>query len=526
MNTLKKILSSVLVACVMLAMFAGFNTRVASAEIQVTHDYHYIEPGDEKSKMAIPKAYTVRNTVSSFKSKFSTSFKEPTDMFIDDDDNIYILDVGATNSNGRIVKMDMWGEIELEVVSVTCKECADAGKSCSCSKSNTMNKPQGIFVFDDPDGNPESDQHMFIADTGNQRIVHLDSEGYWIEDFVKPSDKSIADYPFDVKKIYIDNNGIMYLLLATDFQGFMTLNTRGEYIANTGMTWTTTSLATLFKNWFSNDNELLERATLVAPPYSNFMIDDNGWIYATIVQAEENQIAKLNTSGTNIYPPNVYGRNFYEITDMTTFDGTNYISNFVDITVDDQGIIYALDNTLGNVFLYDQEGNNLAYFGSKGTYRGRFQDPISIGLLSDTSVVVLDNKTGYVTTFAPTEFCTLVKQGTYHYFEAEYEEARSVWTKLLELDGNYVYAHKALGKAYFKEKNYDMAMYEYKLAKNTEGYSLAFEKKKGDIVDSYFFLIVLIIIVVIVAVVLAYRAVKKYIDKLHVKITTWGGDDE
>ena len=71
-----------------------------------------------------------------------------------------------------------------------------------------------------------------------------------------------------------------------------------------------------------------------------------------------------------------------------------------------------------------------------------------------------------------------------------------------------------------------MAMYEYKLAKNTEGYSLAFEKKKGDIIDSYFFLIVLIIIVVIVAVVLAYRAVKKYIDKLHVKITTWGGDDE
>ena len=526
MKMFKRILSSVLVLCVVLAMFAGFNTRVASAEIQVTYDYHYIEPGNEKSKMAIPKAYTVRNTVSSFKSVNNTSFKEPTDMFIDDDDNIYVVDFGAPNNNGRITKMDMWGEVSLEIVSITCRDCANAGARCTHSKSATLNKPQGIYVMNDPDGNRGADQHMFIADTGNERVVHLDSKGYWIEDFVKPKDESIADYPFDVKKVYINNNGIMYLLLSTDFQGFMTLNAKGEYIANTGMTWTTTSLAALFKNWFTKDNELLERATLVAPPYSNFVIDDNGWIYATIISTEENQIAKLNTSGTNIYPPNVYGRNFYEITDMTTFEGTNYISNFVDIAVDDQGIIYALDNMLGNVFLYDQEGNNLAYFGSKGTYRGRFQNPISIGLLSDTSVVVLDDKTGYVTTFAPTDFCTLVKEGSYLYFEAEYEKARAVWTQLLELDGNYVYAHKALGKAYFKEKNYDMAMYEYKLARNTEGYSLAFEKKKGEITDDYFFLIVLIIIVVIVGVVIGYRAIKKYIDKLHVKITTWGGDDE
>lgn len=527
MKIIKKIISSVLVLCVAVAVFAQTSMIDANAEIQETHDYHYIEPGSEMSAMAIPKTYTVRNTITKVNSNVNAVLKAPTDMFIDDDDNIYVLDVGVGNEIGRVLKMDMWGNVSLEVVSLTCKECADAGKSsCSHVSNPELLNPQGLFVFDDESGNKAMDQHIYIADTGNSRIVHLDSEGYFVEEFTKPDDPAIADYPFDVKKLYINNNGIMYLLMSTDFQGFMKLSTKGEYLGNSGMTWTVTSVSDIIAGWFDFGDELVERASLTAPPYSNFVMADDGFTYATVIQVDSNQIAKLNTSGVNVYTESTYGRSYFEISDNKTYAGTTYTSNFVDIAVDDQGIIYALDDNLGNVFLYDQEGNNLAYFGSKGSYRGHFREPVAIGLLSDASVVVLDQKTGYVTIFKPTEFCTLMKNGTELYYNAEYESARAVWTELLEIDGNYIYGHKALGKAYFKEKNYDMAMKEYKLAKNTEGYSLAFEKKKSEITKKYFFLIVLIIIVVLVGVIIGYRAIKRYIDKLHVKITTWGGDDE
>lgn len=524
MKIAKKIISSVLVLCVAIALFAQMNIFTANAEIQETHDYHYIEPGNEQSAMAIPKTFTVRNIVNKIDSEdpANSSLKNSTDMFIDDDDNIYILG----SKPARVVKMDMWGNVSLEITEVKCKECAEANEKCTHTTKDTLKEPQGIFVFNEETGNPEADQHIYVADTGNNRIVHFDSEGYFVEEFTKPDDPAIADYPFDVKKIYINNNGIMYLLMKTDFQGFMKLSTKGEYLGNSGMTWTVTSVTDIIASWFSVGNELIERAALTAPPYSNFMMDDSGWMYATVIQVDENQIAKLNTSGVNVYPEAQYGRNFFEITDDTTYRGTTYTSNFVDIAVDKQGIIYVLDDAIGNVFLYDQEGNNLAYFGSSGSYRGHFKEPVAIGLLSDSSVVVLDQGTGYVTIFKPTEFCTLMKDGTELYYDAKYEEARSVWTELLEIDGNYVYGHKALGKAYFKEKNYDMAMKEYKLADNTEGYSLAFEKKKGEITKKYFFLLVLIIIVLVVGFVIGYRAVKKYIDKLHVKITTWGGDEE
>lgn len=526
MKVIKKILSSVLVLCVAVAVFAEVSMFTANAEIQETHDYHYIEPGSEQSAMAIPKTFTVRNTISKVSSSVSAAFKMPTDMFIDDDDNIYVLDIGAGNEQGRIVKMDMWGNMILEVVEITCKACAEEEHTCTHISNNKLKNPQGIFVFNEKSGDPEADQHIYVADTGNSRVVHFDSEGYFVEEFTKPDDPAIADYPFDVKKLYINNNGIMYLLMSTDFQGFMKLSTKGEYLGNSGMTWTVASVTDIIAGWFSIGNELVERASLTAPPYSNFMMDDSGWMYATIIQVNENQIAKLNTSGVNVYPEAQYGRNYFEITDEATYQGTTYTSNFVDIAVDKQGIIYALDDAIGNVFLYDQEGNNLAYFGSKGSYRGRFKEPVAIGLLSDASVVVLDKATGYVTIFKPTEFCMLMKNGTELYYNAQYEEARNVWNELLEIDSNYVYGHKALGKAYFKEKNYDMAMAEYKLAKNTEGYSLAFEKKKSELTNQYFFLLVFIVIVVIVGVVIGYRAIKKYIDKLHVKITTWGGDEE
>lgn len=523
MKTFRRVVSALLSLCVALTMFTAFSTSEAKAELQDTHDYHYIEPGSEFTKMAIPKTFTVRNTVSKIDCTQAT-FLEPQDMYIDDEDNIYVLDWGGARKAGRIVKMDMWGNVSLEITTITCEECALAETNCTHTKKTALAEPRGIFVLNNDSGDPAKDQHIFIADTKNSRVVHLDRNGYFVEEFFQPDDPAISGYPFDVTKVSVDSNGIMYLLMATDFQGFMKLNTKGEYVGNTGMTWTTTSLTEYLWSKLSSSNDIVERASLTAPPYSNFYINDEGWIYATVIQVDKDQVCKLNTSGTNVFPPAVYGRSYRELTDEKTWASRQYASNFVDITVDEKGIVYALDSELGNVFLYDQEGNNLAFFGSKGTYRGRFQKPVAIGLLKDGSVVVLDNQTGFVTTFKPTEFCNLMKEGTYQYYEAEYETARSIWSQLLEIDGNYVYAHRAIGKAYFKEKNYDKAMEEYKLADDKEGYSLSFEKKKNDLTDKYFFVLVLIIVVALVVVIISYKAIKKYVDKLHVKLTTWGGD--
>ena len=515
MKIFKKIIASLLTVCVIAAGVAELSINSANAEIVSLYDWHLYMEGSDVAKMAIPKAYTVRNTIRTFESQVNAVFSTPTDMFIDDNDNIYVVDSG----NARIVKMDSWGNLIYEVSTIQCRH--EEGEECNhVNSSSVFLQPNGIFVNSDS---------IYIADTGNKRVVQLDLDGYFVREYTKPNDPALTDYPFDVTKVAVSNRGIIYLLLETDFQGFIMLNDAGEYMGNTGMTRTTTNFVEYLWSKLSTGNSLLQRTSYTAPPYSNFMIDGEGWIYATVETVETNQITKLNSVGTNVFGNGEsvqYGRNFYEITDELTYESAHYVSNFVDLTVDPDGIVYALDDTLGNIFLYDQESNNLAYFGELGTNRGKFRKPVAIDIMSDGTLAVLDAGTGYITIFESTQFCDLMKKGTTLYRNAQYNEARDVWTQLLQLDANYIYAHKAIGRAYYKEENYQEAMAEYKLAKDKEGYSLAFEANKSVLTKKYFFVLVLIIVLLIVGFVIGYRKLKKYVDKLHVKVTTWGGDDE
>lgn len=514
MKLLKRLMTSLLVLCMCTVMVAQLCMSSANAEIQQLYDWHLYSDGSATVTMSIPKTYTVRNMIRTVESETNAVFKNPTDMAIDSENYIYVVD----SDNARIVKIDSYGNFIYEVSELKCR-CTDEESCTHTMGSTTFSQPNGIFV---------NSEAIYIADTKNNRIVVLDLDGYFVREYTKPDDPALTDYPFDVKKVAVSNRNEIYILLETDFQGFIKLNEDGEYMGNTGMTRTTTNFVEYLWSKLQSGNELLERTSYTAPPYSNFMIDDEGWVYATVTATDTNQITKLNSVGTNVFGAGdiKYGRNFETIVDTKTFEVTKYESNFVDVAVDKDGIVYALDDNLGNIFLYDQESNNLAFFGELGTNRGKFRTPVAIGLLSDGDVVVLDSTTGYITVFESTKFCDLMKEGTTLYRNAKYDEARDVWNELLELDANYIYAHKAIGKAYYKEKNYSAAMESYKLAKNTEGYSLAFEAQKSEFTKDYFFLIVLVIVALVVGIVIGYRKLKAYVDKLHIKITTWGGDDE
>ncbi len=531
MKMFRRILAS-FVALLTLALCLSFSeVKLASAEIQQMHDYHLLG----QLEMAIPKAYTVRTTIRTFQSPTNAVFKEPGEMVIDKNDNIYVADTG----NHRIVKTDNWGQFLMEITAVYCNECdpatinAETGVYESCTHlgktaSSKFNKPQGVCV---------TAQYIYVADTGNQRIILLDLEGNFVKCIEKPTDPALNTITnFEVKKLAVNNKGVMYVLLTTDFQGLMMIDENGEYMGNTGMTRTTINFVDyLWSKLSSSDSELVQRTSLVAPPYSNFMIDDSGWIYATVATVEEKQITKLNTAGANVFGSadevtgsitGKFGRDFETITDTETYSAMRYVSNFVDLTVDPDGIVYALDDTLGNIFLYDQECNNLAFFGELGTSRGKFTKPIAIDIMSDGALAVLDTGSGYITVFDSTQFCELMKEGTSLYRNAEYDKARGVWEELLKLDANYIYAHRAIAKAYYKEDNYVKAMEEYKLAKDMEGYSMAFEDNKKELSRKYFFLIVLVVIALVVGVVIGFKKLNKYVTKLHLKITTWGGDEE
>jgi len=84
----------------------------------------------------------------------STTFKSPTNIAIDNDNNIYVADTG----NSKIKKFNVKGNMLLS--------WGDTGSS-----NGQFKNPSGIFV---------NEKYVYVADTGNSRIVMFDKTGNFV----------------------------------------------------------------------------------------------------------------------------------------------------------------------------------------------------------------------------------------------------------------------------------------------------------------------------------------------------------
>lgn len=70
-----------------------------------------------------------------------------------------------------------------------------------------------------------------------------------------------------------------------------------------------------------------------------------------------------------------------------------------DAAMDGQGRVFILDPSLPRVIVTDSQLRSLGYFGRRGSGLGEFRDPVSIGILADGRIAVLDRALGRITLF-------------------------------------------------------------------------------------------------------------------------------
>jgi sugar lactone lactonase YvrE len=108
----------------------------------------------------------------------------------------------------------------------------------------------------------------------------------------------------------------------------------------------------------------------------------------------------------------------------------------VDIALDDNGIIYTIDRNSGLVFVYDNDGQVLASFGTKLTgnnYRiGSFGVPVSLAVNSKGTLYVADQVYNGVHVFKPTTFMNKVLTATKLYNDGDYLKAKPYWEDILK----------------------------------------------------------------------------------------------
>lgn len=478
---MKKALNIIPVITLMLFAALLIQPKMASAESDLFYTYTY---DYWKLERESPDAYAVDSV--SFGNDFEIGhFNNPEGMYIRDN-MLYICDTG----NNRVVQL----KYENDKYSFV-REIRDINNN---GKTESIVTPYDIYVT--------SSGEMYIADYGNLRIVHTDSNLNVLGEIYKPEDEETldADFQFHPQKLVVDTAGRIFVQAENVNKGFMEFENDGEFVGYVGAADVQFDFVDYFKKLISTKAQRDQMEAFVPTEYNNIALDSEGFIYATLGTFESDSvesakpIRKLNAKGTDILIRNGY---FEQIGDVNYANGGGYNgpSKFCDVTVLDNDCYYCLDMNRGRVFGYDFQGNLLYAFGGIGYREGSFKYPVAIGHMDD-SLFILDKDLGSITKLTLTEYGKLINEALDTYKIGDYDSSADYWRQVLKLNGNYDLAYIGIGRALLRQDKFEEAMEYFKLKLDYKNYSKAYKLYRKEWIEdhiAYIFTIIVILIVVV-----------------------------
>ena len=356
-----------------------------------------------------------------------------------------------------------------------------------------MDGPKGVFVTESGE--------MYIADEGNRRVLVTDLDGEVIR-IVKTPDTDIlpANFIFRPEKVAVDSHGILYVQAFGVYQGLISYNEDGSFNGFFGSNRVEISLQLLSDLFWRRLFTAQQREGMVRyvpTEYSNVFVCSDDFKYATVSYSDLSveQVRKLNNLGVDIMRVGSHaaptGQKNYG--DFAEWDGRERIvTSLVDIHVDDNGFISVLDASRGRVFQFDQESNLICVFGGKGNQLGTFKNPVAIDVFNE-KIIVLDAEKGSITEFSITTFGETIREAILLFNEGLYDMALDPWEEVIKRSTNYELAYVGIGRALYNKhtkEDYREAMRYYRLGYDRAGYSDAFKGYSTEVVRENFGLLV------------------------------------
>lgn len=359
--------------------------------------------------------------------------------------------------------------------------------------SDRLKEPQGLFV--------DEAGAIYVADKGNQRVVIMDGKGSIKKIITKPkSDILDKDFAFQPEKILVDRSNSIYVLAFGVYSGALVFDENGKFSGFYGSNTVEASLKVkanfLWKRIFTKkQKESMERSVPIE--YTNFDLKDDFVFTCTKKNdTSTDEIKKLNLGSDSVlrYSKRTASGGLIEHKNFGDFEyaelkGSKVDNSFVDIDVDSGDFISVLDGERGRIFQYDQESNLLFAFGGIGDQVGTFKHPTSVEYMNG-KLLVLDSVKNNITEFYPSSFGEWVRKAVTLYNDGLYEDAITPWFEVLKRDSNYELAYVGIGKALMKKEKYREAMKYFKLGYDREGYSKAFKEYRTDFVRRHFSLFI------------------------------------
>ena len=340
------------------------------------------------------------------------TFNNPYDVFVDEDNSIYIADYG----NNRIVMMDKdlnYLKQFTKPSDATFDQSLDflpkkivvdvAGRVYAL----VTNVNKGIVKY-------EADT-VFTGFIGATPVSVSTADYIWKKYFMTQAqrDASVSFVPTEYENIYMDKEGFIYATI-TNFSEYDLKSDAAKPIRRL--------------NGLGND----------------FLIKNDR------------------------YPP--IGDLWWMEGDSTYFGP----SKMTDVTVFDNDIYIVLDRVRGRLFGYDSQGIMLWAFGTRGNIEGAFTSPVSLEHIG-TDLFVLDQLENSITVFTPTEYGNKIYEAIRKYQDGDYSGSASIWQDVLKQNANYPMAFRGIGRTVLRQNKYEEAMEYFKMAHDRENYGRVFK---------------------------------------------------
>ena len=371
----------------------------------------------------------------------------------------------------------------------------------------SLKKPTGIFV-------DRFTALVYIADNENGRVIKCDTDGNVLKEFGRPdSELYDAELTYNPNKVLVDKAGNVYIVVRSVTKGAVMYNSEGKFLGFYGanrVEQTAEVLANAFWNIISTDEQRERTAKNTPIGFTNFDIDELGFIY-TVTESTETTtdlVKKLNPRGDNILDS--LGAADMTFGDIPPAYYSIYAKNssLTDIDLGPNGELNILDFQHGRIFQYDKECWLLFIMGGTGEQLGTFRSATAIESHDDKLYVVDSRKNG-VTIFTRTTFGEIVTEAANLYNDGKYEESLEPWKSVLKYDGNYRRAYIGIGNALFNRFEYEEAMEYFEISISRNRYSRAFEGYRDEWLKENFTAIMIVIIVAVVAIMVLGHLKKK-----------------
>ncbi len=149
--------------------------------------------------------------------------------------------------------------------------------------SDAFANPQGVYVTDD---------RIWVCDTGKNRIVTFDRQGNFLKVINEPESSLFEDGSvYRPVAIAVDQYNRIFVVSSTTYQGIIVMNEDGIFTGFIGAQAVTINAWDMLWRRFQTDDQKEQSQQYVSTEFNNITIDDDGFVYVTTSSIDEASVA-------------------------------------------------------------------------------------------------------------------------------------------------------------------------------------------------------------------------------------------